>query len=112
MCRLVAALLLLAAVLGASASTPEVPANDAPSGRQLLQGGPSVAECDRSIKNCEVCRFQFFRGTQTKVGGFARRAAPVAVGWVWLCRPAAEKTRPLSQAPAHASRGAADSRRR
>lgn len=83
----ICALLLLAAVLGASAAR-ELSADGA-AGRQLLQG-PSPQECDRSIKNCESCRFQFFRGTTTKVRlwcpAYAARSAPPE----WLAAPAAQ----------------------
>jgi hypothetical protein len=44
-----AALALLALAAGAAAQTE--------------------ADCDRSVKNCRQCRYQFFRGTTTKVRG-------------------------------------------
>jgi hypothetical protein len=46
----------------------------------LLAGGAAAqttADCDRSVKHCQSCRYQFFRGTTTKVGR-ARSAAPGA----------------------------------
>ena len=38
----------------------------ASSGRQLLQT-PTATDCDRSVKHCDTCRYQFYRGTVTKV---------------------------------------------
>ncbi|KAI8467373.1 MAG: hypothetical protein J3K34DRAFT_523771 [Monoraphidium minutum] len=39
---------------------------DGPAGRQLLQASPNATDCDRSVKNCVACRYQFYRGTITK----------------------------------------------
>ena len=64
-----AALLLLAAALGFASASRDLSAPEgelAPSSRHLLQG-PAAADCDRSVKHCQSCRFQFFRGTVTKV---------------------------------------------
>ncbi|KIZ04286.1 hypothetical protein MNEG_3672 [Monoraphidium neglectum] len=55
-------LLLLAAVLGAASASRAI---EEPSGRQLLQA-PTSADCDRSVKHCTACRYQFYRGTVTK----------------------------------------------
>ena len=74
-------LLLAAAVLGCAHAGRDLSADftGADSGRQLLQS-PSTADCDRSVNNCEACRFQFFRGTVTKV-----RRAPGSWGQLLRC---------------------------
>ena len=61
-------LLLWAAALGCATASRDLSAPEdlSPSSRHLLQG-PAAADCDRSVKHCQSCRFQFFRGTVTKV---------------------------------------------
>jgi hypothetical protein len=54
--------LLLALALGAADAARELGASG-PAGRSLLQ---TATDCDRSIKHCSQCRYQFFRGTVTK----------------------------------------------
>ncbi|KAI8470423.1 MAG: hypothetical protein J3K34DRAFT_521329 [Monoraphidium minutum] len=59
-------LLLLAAVLGAAHAARELDDVSADAGRHLLQASPNATDCDRSVKNCIACRYQFYRGTVTK----------------------------------------------
>jgi hypothetical protein len=69
-------LLLLAAVLGAASASRAI---EEPSGRQLLQA-PTSADCDRSVKHCTACRYQFYRGTVTKVGAATHMLGPCCRG--------------------------------
>jgi hypothetical protein len=72
--RLAVVLLLAAALCIARASRD---LDDSSSNRQLLQT-PTSADCDRSVKHCTACRYQFYRGTVTKVWGGAAGAAGVS----------------------------------
>jgi hypothetical protein len=53
---------LVALFSSAAMASLEVSADGDQQGRQLLQDG---TDCDRSIKNCATCRYQFYRATVT-----------------------------------------------
>ena len=67
-----ALLLLLAAALGCASASRGLSGDDVSNGRSLLQA-PNATDCDRSVKNCAACRYQFYRGTVTKVRLAGRR---------------------------------------
>jgi hypothetical protein len=56
---------LVALFSSAALATRELPVDGDDQGRQLLQT-PGTADCDRSVKNCLTCRYQFLAGTVSR----------------------------------------------
>lgn len=106
-----AVLLLAAAVLGYAHASRELSEDftAAASGRQLLQT-PNATDCDRSVKHCDTCRYQFYRGTVTKVrralrglGVPSHQARLQPYGWRWpAARPLQQRARRKQNAAAAA----------